>query len=215
MDTLVNMLTSPILCILLLYIGTMGIVLEMLFVKRGLFAILGFASFGLYFWGQFAAGYAYYSHITLFVIGIVLILLELVVINFGISGIAGGICIYAGIVMAGGDSDDIRFAIVAALLLSIVTVIIAIRFFKQHMTWNRFVLRDQLTTEEGYISSPDYSYLWKQRGIAITPLRPAGTVIFGEERVDVVTQGDFIPSGSEVEVTQVEGVRIVVTQIHK
>lgn len=215
MDALVNILTSPIMCILLLFIGTIGIVLEMLFLKKGLFAIMGFAGFGLYFFGQFSAGYADYNHIILFVIGFVLVLLELVVVSFGLLGIAGGVCIYAGVVLAGGQSQDIRFAIAAALLLSIVAIIIVLRFFRHHISWNRFILKDRLTTEEGYISSPDQSYRIGQRGVAITPLRPAGTAMIGDERVDVVTQGEFITSGSEVEVTHVEGVRVVVTQVHK
>lgn len=213
MDFWIDVLTSPLVCILLLYIGTIGIILEILFLKKGLFAIIGIAGFGLYFFGQFAAGYADYSHIILFVIGIVLVLLELVIISFGLLGIAGGVCIYAGVVQAAGLTGNIRFAIVAAILLSIVTLVIVLKFFRHHITWGRFILRDRLTTEEGYISSPDQQFRIGQRGAALTPLRPAGTAMINKERVDVVTLGEFIPSGSEVEVIQVEGVRVVVTRV--
>ena len=47
-------------------------------------------------------------------------------------------------------------------------------------------------------------------GVTTTVLRPAGTVQFGEEFVDVVSDGSFIPPGTRVQVVEVEGVRIVV-----
>jgi len=47
-------------------------------------------------------------------------------------------------------------------------------------------------------------------GVAITDLHPAGTAWIGERRVDVVTEGGFIASGTEVEVILDEGYRRVV-----
>ena len=51
-----------------------------------------------------------------------------------------------------------------------------------------------------------------ETGVALTPLRPAGRAQFGERFVDVVTEGDFINSGSQVEVLAVHGNRVVVKQ---
>lgn len=48
------------------------------------------------------------------------------------------------------------------------------------------------------------------RGIALSDLRPGGFARIGDERVDVVTQGDFIPAGAEIEVLHDEGYRRVV-----
>ena len=47
-------------------------------------------------------------------------------------------------------------------------------------------------------------------GVAITDLHPAGAARIGEKRVDVVTEGDFITSGTEIEVVLDEGYRRVV-----
>lgn len=51
------------------------------------------------------------------------------------------------------------------------------------------------------------------RGTALTTLRPAGTGRFEGRRVDVMTEGDFIDQGSEIEIILVEGNRIVVRKI--
>jgi len=71
-------------------------------------------------------------------------------------------------------------------------------------------LRDSLTTEEGYTSADTRTELLGRTGTALTPLRPAGTAQIGEERIDVVTSGEFISANSPIIVIQVEGSRIVV-----
>ncbi len=50
-------------------------------------------------------------------------------------------------------------------------------------------------------------------GVATTVLRPAGTVQFGDEFVDVVSDGGFIAPGTRVQVVEVEGTRIVVKEV--
>ena len=49
-----------------------------------------------------------------------------------------------------------------------------------------------------------------QGGVAVTDLRPAGLAQFGTERLDVVTEGDYLPHGTPVEVVRSEGYRHVV-----
>ena len=52
-----------------------------------------------------------------------------------------------------------------------------------------------------------------QIGIAVSPLRPAGKVQFGEELADVLTEGDFVDQGSRVRIYRVQGTTIIVRQI--
>ncbi|MDD2497965.1 MAG: NfeD family protein, partial [Desulfitobacteriaceae bacterium] len=47
----------------------------------------------------------------------------------------------------------------------------------------------------------------------VTPLRPAGTAEIEGDRIDVVTEGGFIPREAQVKVVKVEGTRIVVREI--
>ena len=47
-------------------------------------------------------------------------------------------------------------------------------------------------------------------GRTLSALRPAGTALFGTERREVVTRGEFVATGSEVRVLGIEQNRIVV-----
>ena len=51
-----------------------------------------------------------------------------------------------------------------------------------------------------------------KRGVAITLLRPAGTVKIDRKRYSVVTQGEYIEKGKEIEIIEVEGNRVVVKE---
>jgi membrane-bound serine protease (ClpP class) len=50
-------------------------------------------------------------------------------------------------------------------------------------------------------------------GVAESPLRPAGRAIFGEEYLDVVTDGSYVERGRQVRIVQMSGNRIVVREI--
>ena len=52
-----------------------------------------------------------------------------------------------------------------------------------------------------------------QEGTALTALRPSGTVVFGKQRIDVVTDGTFLEEGTRIVVVQVQGSRVVVEAV--
>jgi membrane-bound serine protease (ClpP class) len=60
------------------------------------------------------------------------------------------------------------------------------------------------------VPPPSKSRFLEQRGRALTDLRPAGVAIIGEERVDVVSEGDYISADSPITVYKVIGNRVVV-----
>lgn len=76
------------------------------------------------------------------------------------------------------------------------------------------VLQDEMTRERGYLSADVREDLVGQVGKALTDLRPAGTALFGEERVDVTADGSWIPAGSEIRVIRSDGYRHVVREVH-
>jgi membrane-bound serine protease (ClpP class) len=64
---------------------------------------------------------------------------------------------------------------------------------------------------QGYISSrPEYKELIGKVGKALTDLRPSGTMIIGNKRIDVVTDGEFIEEGTEIIVVRESGSAVVV-----
>ncbi len=68
-------------------------------------------------------------------------------------------------------------------------------------------------TASGFESAAVRSDLIGTRGTAITDLRPSGTVLFGDERIDVVSESEWITEGTPVEVIRVEGYRCIVRPI--
>ena len=148
----------------------------------------------------------------LFVLGLVLLALELFVPSFGILGILGSIGLLAGVIRAAYDTSNALLSLGIAVVVAAVLVIIVARVFKHKGVWNKFILKDQLTTETGYVSHENETSLLGKVGVALTTLRPAGTAQIADRKVDVVTDGTFIEKDRKVIVVQVEGVRVVVRE---
>lgn len=212
-ERLARILTNPAVTTVLFILGLAGLLIELLVPGFGIPGIVGICSFALYFLGNYVAGFAGVEHLALFIAGVVLLLLELFVPSFGILGILGIVSLISGVVMAAYDSSNALGSLGIAVLIAGVIVAVFVRYFKHKGIWNRFILKEQLRTDEGYVSHSSKAELLGKTGSAVTPLRPAGTVIIGRERIDVVTYGDWIPANAKVEVVKIEGVRVVVREV--
>ncbi len=72
--------------------------------------------------------------------------------------------------------------------------------------WNRFILATSLRHDEEDVAREHEHrarYLGKT-GVAVTPLRPTGVVEIEGERIEVVTEGEFIAAGSKVRVVAMD-----------
>ncbi|MFC4103972.1 NfeD family protein [Paenibacillus xanthanilyticus] len=213
-EKLARFLMMPVVMTLLFIIGIAGIAIEFFLPGFGFPGILGTAAFGLYFFGHYVAGFAGMEDVMLFIIGIVLLVIEVFVPSFGILGLLGSGAIVAGIVMASPDIETAIVSLAVALIVSAVIVYVIAKRFKHRGIWNKLILRDRLTTEEGYVSNVNQTELIGRTGEAYTTLRPSGTAVIDGKRYDVVTSGDFIAAGAGIVVVKVEGTRIVV-QLHR
>ena len=63
------------------------------------------------------------------------------------------------------------------------------------------------------MTSSDYSRFLNHTGHAASYLRPAGLATVDGERLDVLTEGEFIPAGTPIRVSRVEGARIFVRSV--
>ena len=94
-----------------------------------------------------------------------------------------------------------------------VLAVLSFRFPATRRFWQKFSLSARQTNKEGYVApKPSYEKYVGRYGTAITQLRPAGTADFDGERLDVVTEGGFVKSGSRIKVIAVEGTRIIVRE---
>ena len=81
----------------------------------------------------------------------------------------------------------------------VITLAVFFAWFRHLPNSNRFkglLLKDGLDREGGFVSAPERKELIGQIAVSTTDLRPAGTARVGNERIDVVTEGDFIASGA-------------------
>lgn len=206
-------LTNPIIMTILLFIGITGVVIELLVPGFGVPGIIGTLAFVLYFFGNYVAGFAGAETWLLFILGLVMLVLELFVPSFGILGLLGSASLVAGLIRAAYSYSHATLSLGIAFAAATVVIIIVVVIFKERGIWNRFILKDSLTKDQGFVPVAEKLSLIGAKGNSITPLRPSGTAMIDGERVDVVTEGSFISANASVSVTKVEGGRIVVQEI--
>ena len=187
---------------------------QQLFSKKfNLFGILSILSLATYI-----ALHSYSTGLSIFVLllfigGLALIGLEMFVPG-GIVGTVGIITVVYAIIYVNKSTYYIAFILVISLILAVILYYVNRNIFhKKLMFLDRLVLNDSISTKDGYVASESRLELLGQKLIAYTDLRPAGVAILDNEKLDVVTDGDFIEKGNKIEVIRVEGMRIVVKKI--
>ncbi|MCK6604931.1 MAG: nodulation protein NfeD [Ignavibacteriaceae bacterium] len=219
-ETFVRFLNNPIISSLLIMIGLVGIFTEIKTPGWGVAGTMALIALGLFFGSSLILELASWVEIILFVAGIILILVEIFLIpGFGVPGILGIVLMIGAIFFSlfnyQGylDYGILYRAIIqlaGSLVGTIVILVILYKYLPKSAAFQTFVLNDSTSGEKGFISNPDNTHLIGMKGMTFTPLRPAGTVLIGGKRFDVVSQGDFIEKDVEVSVVRVEGVKIFV-----
>jgi membrane-bound ClpP family serine protease len=206
-------LTNPIVVTLLLTIAGAAIVYELFSSKFGISGFIGLFALLLFFYGHFQAGLAGFGTILLFAVGIMLIFLEFFLPG-AISGTLGLAALIASLFLAGENPLNMGISIFIAISISIAVLFFMIKVLRKKLVlFNRMILFDTAKKEDGYVSNVNRTDLLGKEGIALTVLRPSGTAVFNNERIDVVSEGDFIDQNAKITVVKVEGVRIVVRKV--
>jgi len=218
-ETLVRFLTHPVVSSLLMTLGIMGIIVEIRVPGFGVPGILGFVSLGLFFWGHTLVRLAGLEEFLLVAVGLILVAMEIFFIpGFGIAGILGIVSLLGGLglsLIGSGATWDSWLSALGQVSLSILVAILValflLRYFQRLPFGKRLLLKTSLLAKEGYASSPEEDQRWLgKRGTAATDLHPSGIAHLNGDRVDVVSDGEFINAGQPVEVVRVDGNRIVV-----
>jgi membrane-bound serine protease (ClpP class) len=218
-ETFVRFLTNPIVSSLLMTVGLLGLLVE---IRTPGFAVpgaIGLTSLGLFFWGHWIVRLAGWEELLLVCIGVLLLALEVFVLpGMTVAGIAGVVALVAGLGMtlvgAGATVSVIIGAlgrVAMSLLLAMAGAFALLRVLPRLPFGRRLVLATGMQAGLGYVSAPESDRRWLGRsGTALSPLRPAGIAEIDGTRVDVVSDGGFIEAGAAIEVTRVDGNRIVV-----
>jgi membrane-bound serine protease (ClpP class) len=218
-EQLVRFFTHPVLSSALITIGLLGIIVELRTPGFGVPGVIGIASLALFFWGHWLVRLAGWEELLLVALGIVLLALEIFVIpGFGVTGVLGILALLGGFALsligAGVTGAGVLYAVgrvSLSLLIALAAAVAFLRFLPRLSYGRRLVLDIGLNAQAGYASAPETDLKWiGKRGTAASPLRPAGIALLEGERVDVVSQGEYIEADTPIEVVRVDANRIVV-----
>ncbi len=208
-----HLVTTPFVSGLLLTVGLFGLLLEMQ-TLHGIAGLIALAALALFFSAHIMVGAAGGLVIALALAGLLLIMYELhVVPGHGAPGILGGIALLLSMILAFGPLGAAAFfialqTIASAIVLTMILFYAATKVFPQNAWMQKLTFSSAQGAE--YVTSRDQTELRGQTGVAASFLRPAGVALVGDRRVDVLTQGEFIPAGTPIRITRVEGARIFV-----
>jgi membrane-bound serine protease (ClpP class) len=220
-ERVVRFLTNPLVAPFLLSLGFLGLLIEIKTPAFGLAGFAGMTSLGLFFGSHLIIGLAGWEVVILLAAGLILVIAEMLFIpGFGIAGILGGLAILASIFLSLIGSiptqQDIMTALTVILASLTLTGVMAwqlIRRLPEDKRARRILLQTSTSREEGYISGTVHEELVGTDGVALTDLRPAGTGQFGDEYVDVVSEGNWVMAGTPIRVVSSEGYRHVVRPV--
>ena len=206
--------------VIILGLGLLGLYIEFKTPGVILPGIMGVTLLAIWFWGSNIAGLSGMEEVALFILGVILLLVEVFFFpGVIVPGIIGLILIVTAILMAMIEhypgtpwyptypqisGSVIQFSI--ALVISFVGFLLVAGFLPQTPALNRLILNSATGREDGFTASTaDTS----------SRLNPAGAARFDDQRLNVVARGDFINPGEEIRIAETHGNRIIVERVKK
>lgn len=232
-DKLVYVLNHPVVTGLLLVVGLIGLYLELVAPGISVAGLTATFSFGIFFWSHFLGGTAGWLEVLLFGLGVLFVICEIFILpGFGVFGIAGIGLLVLSLVMASQNFVIPEDASQWSQLRTNAMIVLGSIFGVLVLFFGQLLLLDSLPglsrfqlgapAEPGPMTATSITSLTEssaddatnlqigQSGIADSDLRPSGKVTIENQLVDVVTEGDYVEAGSDVEIVRVEGNRVVV-----
>ena len=221
-EHVLRILTNPVVTSILLAVAMFGLISEVRTPGWGIGGTLSLVALGLFFGSHLIVHLAEWQELGLFAAGLALLILEVVAIpGFGLVGLAGVGAMLASLVMTQlGDYqlwsiDEIAVVsgrLAASMIGAIVLSVVLLRSLSKFAAFNRLVLQSETPAADGYVSSSrehDVDLVGSE-GVSVSDLRPAGIGLIAGERIDVMTDGEFIEAQRAIVVVEARGSRVVV-----
>ena len=217
-ELVVRFLANPIVSPLLLSLGVLALLAEIKAGTHGVGLVVGMSSLGLFFGSSLLLGLAGREEIILLGLGVIAVAVEVFVLpGFGVAGILGALLVGAAVVLAmlssAPTSGDVVQALAILLTSILITLAVGYAWLRHLPTSQRFgglILKESNDSGQGYVAALRRPELVGKAGVAVTDLRPAGVASVEGERIDVVTEGEYVGSGDRIEVLRADGYRHVV-----
>ncbi|NCA83969.1 MAG: nodulation protein NfeD [Clostridia bacterium] len=227
-DRIIRFLVNPMISGLLIMIIIGGIYFELQTPGIGFPIAASILAALLYFAPLYVEGLAAHWEILLFVIGVVLIAVEIFALpGFGVAGISGIALVVAGLVLSmlgnvGFDFsllhiDDIVVALFTVIIATFGALVASIYFSRKLFTSRIFgglALSSTQDKSAGFTSAQSsYTDMLGRQGVARTVLRPAGKVLIDEQIFDATAESGFIDKDTPVRVTRYINTQLFVRKI--
>lgn len=227
LDAVIGFFTNPAVQAVLIMIIIGGIYMELHSPGVGFPSAAAIIAAALYFLPIYISGIASEWIILLFVVGFILVVLEMFVVpGFGVTGISGIVCISLALIfgMIENYSFSLSHASVGSLWMSVGVFFAGLALAVGAVWWltsrygPKWVRRHtdltaELRSADGFVGVDmgPARYVGHE-GVAVTDMRPAGKVRIGDETLDAVAVMGFVHAGTRVRVTKYENAQIYVRE---
>ena len=230
LEKFIGFMVNPIVSGILIMLILGGIYFEMQAPGIGFALLVAIVSAVLYFSPLYLEGLAANWEILIFIVGLILIALEIFVVpGFGITGISGITLTFSGLVLSllknvdftfdGVNSNDLLIALVTVCVGTIGGIGLAIYLSQKMFTtetgrFSHMSLKEVMSLESGYLGvDPELLLLKGKNGVAITTLRPSGKISIEGKNYDAMAASGMIDKGTNILVTKVEAAQLYVEMV--
>lgn len=204
---------NSVLQVLLLAVMFLSIMVEIKTGGLGVGVLLGIVAAAVFWGSQYTRGLVEIYHIAVFLVGVLMIIVEILLPTVGLlAGLGVAAMLYSIVLALGGDIGALA-ALGIALVIAVVLFLLIVSRLPSSRLWNKIVLQKSSRTEEGYVSAAERTELVGKTGEVLTELRPSGTARIDGRPVDVISEGAFIQKGKRIVVLSVNGSRVVVREM--
>lgn len=228
-DKAIGWLINPVVSGILIMIIIGGIYFELQTPGIGFPIAASIIAALLYFAPLYIQGLANNWEILIFIVGVILIAVEIFAIpGFGVAGVAGIVFMVTGLTLSMVENVDpgmfnydfskvvkAFFVVVIAFVLSILGSIILTKqlFNTDYLIGSKLALVKTQERTKGYTSADaDYSSMLNRSGRSMTILRPAGKIEIDGEMYDAVALTGYIDKDEEIEVVNYQTGQLIVTK---
>jgi len=231
-ETLVEFLSSAPVVAVLFFAGLLFGYIELHTPGFGVAGSIAIGCFALLFGGSYLTGLAAWWEIAVFILGLVLLIVEVFVTpGFGVLGLSGlilsAIALLAMVVPNAPDKWPIPqtnldwsiftnglVAMMVGFLMACAAAVVLARYLPRLPVANKLILQgpEIVASAPAGRDAPIRRVSPGAVGTIERTCRPVGQVRIGPDLIDAVAEGQFLAAGTEVRVIRIEGNRVVVTQ---
>lgn len=207
-------LDMAVLGFFVVFLATLFIFGEVMVKAKGLFAVVGIVIMAVYFSYHLSPADSMWV-VLLYVIGLALIIFDGKVTTDGSIAGVGIILMILGLAIP-APTFTYGLLVSMAFVFAAPTSYLFTKVFTARTMWEKILLKDRLTGEEGYNSmNESYSELVGKEGLTKTPFRPTGTVEIEGKLYSATTDNFWLEENSEVTVLSADGTRILISPAKK